>query len=65
MKNFIEVTTSEGKRLINISTISYIKETRNAKTEIILLSTKEGGVSRCCTAKETYEEIKVLIQEAL
>lgn len=64
MKNFIEVTTNEGKRLININTISFIKETKNGKTVIILLSII-GSDSRFIEARETYEEIKTLIQVAL
>lgn len=63
-ENFIEVTTNEGKRLININTISFIKETKNGKTVIILLSII-GSDSRFIEARETYEEIKTLIQVAL
>lgn len=65
MKNFIEVTVSDTKRLININTISYVNESRRDKTEIILLPSGDKGVSRCLAAKETYDEIKALIQEAL
>lgn len=65
MKNFIEVTVNDTKRLININTISYVNESRRDKTEIILLPSGDKGVSRCLAAKETYDEIKTLIQEAL
>mgnify|MGYP005954318867 CR=1 FL=1 len=65
MKNFIEVTVSDTKRLININTISSVNESRRDKTEIILLPSGDKGVSRCLAAKETYDEIKTLIQEAL
>lgn len=65
MKNFIEVTVSDTKRLININTISYIKESRRDKTEIILLPSGDKGISRSLAVKETYDEIKSLIQEAL
>lgn len=65
MKNFIEVTVGDAKRLININTISYIKEPKRDKTEIILLPSGDKGTSRSLAAKETYDEIKALIQEAL
>lgn len=65
MKQFIEVTTSEGKRIINIGSISYIKETNRGTTTVILTSTSEKGGARFLKATESYDEIKVLIQEAL
>lgn len=65
MKNFIEVTTVNGKRLVNINTISVVNETENGKTSLVLLSLGEGRGSRTMAVQESYTDIKNLIQESL
>lgn len=65
MKNFIEVTTVNGKRLVNINTISVVNETENGKTSLVLLSLGEGNGSRTMAVHESYTDIKNLIQESL
>lgn len=64
MKNFIEVTVGNSKSLININTISVVQTTSTGKTEIILLPPGEKR-SRYVEPKETYAQIKALIQESL
>ena len=63
MKQFIEVTSSTKKYLLNVNTISYIYQEKE-KTTIVLLPQGENQ-SRSLLVLQTYEEIKGLIQAAL
>ena len=63
MKQFIEVTSSTKKYLLNVNTISYIYQGKE-KTKIVLLPQGENQ-SRSLLVLQTYEEIKGLIQAAL
>ncbi len=63
MKQFIEVTSSTKKYLLNVNTISYIYQGKE-KTTIVLLPQGENQ-SRSLLVLQTYEEIKGLIQAAL
>lgn len=61
MKNFIEVTKSNGEKyVVNVQSIGYVHLLKTGNTEIIL---NDG--SYAVSPQETYEEIKTLIQEAL
>lgn len=65
MKNFIEVTKGNGEKyVINVHAINCVHLLTTGNTEIILNVPSSTG-SHCVKPKETYEEIKVLIQEAL
>lgn len=63
MKQFLEVTSSTKKYLLNVNTISYIYQGKE-KTTIVLLPQGENQ-SRSLLVLQTYEEIKGLIQAAL
>lgn len=65
MKNFIEVTTDDGKCLVNINCINFIRVGKTEKTHIIVTATGLNNVSLHIKANESYENIKDLIQEAL
>lgn len=65
MRNFIEVNTDKGKRLVNINAIVFIKEEMNGITEIVVPVAGYEGITMRIKAQETYAIIKVLIQEAL
>ena len=65
MKNFIEIETASSQYVINVSSISHIRKRKDGKGEIVLLSTSNEGKATCISSKQTYEEIKALIQEAL
>lgn len=61
MKNFIEVTKGSGEKyVVNVQSISYVHLLKTGNAEIIL---NDG--SHAISPKETYDEIKALIQEAL
>ena len=65
MKNFIEVTTTDNeRRLININTISFIKD-NNGSASIYILATARDGISRHISVKESYDTIKTMIQDSL
>lgn len=66
MKNFIELTNSNGvKHLVNVMTISYVYPGSDGFSRVILHSTKENGPSMVIFVKESYEEIKEMINSAL
>lgn len=65
MKNFIEVTTVNNQYVINVNSISHIRKRKDGTGEIVLLSTNNEGKAICISSKQTYDEIKHLIQEAL
>lgn len=65
MKQFIEVTTTSNQYVINVNSISHIRKRKDGKGEIVLLSTNNEGKAICISSKQTYEEIKSLIEEAL
>ena len=65
MKNFIEVTVGNNEKyIINIHAINCVHLLTTGNTEIILNAPSSTG-SHHVRPKETYEEIKTLIQEAL
>lgn len=66
MKNFIELTNSYGvKNLVNVMTISYVYTVDNDLSRVVLHSTNENGSSIILYVKESYEEIKEMINSAL
>lgn len=66
MKHFIELTKVDGtKHLVNIMSISYIRQMDDNSSRIVLHSCKEKGASIAINIKESYEEIKEMINSAL
>lgn len=66
MKQFIELTKVDGtKHLVNIMSISYIRQMDDNSSRIVLHSTKEKGESIAINIKESYEEIKEMINSSL
>lgn len=65
MKQFIEISTASDQYVINVNSISHIRKRKDGKGEIVLSSTDNGGKTTRICSKQTYEEIKHLIQEAL
>lgn len=66
MKHFIELTKVDGtKHLVNIMSISYICQTDDNYSRIVLHSCKEKGASIAINIKESYDEIKEMIKSAL
>lgn len=65
MRNFIEVTTDDGKCLVNINCINFIRVGKTEKTDIIVTATGLNNISLHIKANESYEDIKNLIQGAL
>ena len=60
MKGFIEVTTDQGKKLLNISTIGYV----SCSLKMGGIIATPGSEGDLYTVKETYDQIKKLIEEA-
>lgn len=63
MKKFIEVTAGNGKHLINVDSISHIREKRGGRCEITLLSSDENSNSYCLSVQETYEQIAEMLSK--
>lgn len=61
MKNFIEVTSrvSKNKILVNIAHIQYVTSASN------LATIHMSGINISVDARETYEQVVALIQDAL
>lgn len=65
MKNFIEVTSSKGERLlINVAAISHVSLSPVSGLVIVLIA-PDNDKSNFIRLSCSYEEIKSLIREAL
>ena len=64
MKKFIEVSTENGKFLVNVNTISCLYTIKDGRTRITLTAPSSKG-DIFINAQEFYEEVKALIKAAL
>lgn len=64
MKNFIEVTNSHGKRLVNVNTISFVQQNASGCSITFGAVDAEGKWARL-NINENYEAIKEAIRQAL
>ena len=64
MKKFIEVSTENGKFLVNVDTISCLYTIKDGRTRITLTAPSSKG-DIFINAQESYEEVKALIKAAL
>ena len=60
MKKFIEVSTENGKFLVNVNTISCLYTIKDGRTRITLTAPSSKG-DIFINAQESYEEVKALI----
>lgn len=64
MKGFIEFQTENGRVLVNIATISYVKNAPRGGTEIGLLAASDNGHAKLFYSSISVEDFKKLITDS-